>query len=195
MTGTVPPQHGFWSQTHSGAALDLLAPHPDSIVFDDIVRGLSRTARFNGQTIRFYSVAQHSLLVADILKAWGADMATQRLGLLHDAPEAYLGDIARPIKLLLPDYKRLEGQVWEAVAQRFGVPTDLPAIVKDADNLALRAEAWHHLNVRIDNWAGPLQEARLPSDEAELMLLAHFGTDYLLRDAFRDRWQMLGGRL
>lgn len=192
MTST-PPEHGFWSQTHSGAALDLLNPHPDSIVFDDIVRGLSRTARFNGQTIRFCSVAQHSLLVADILKSWGADLPTQRLGLLHDAPEAYLGDIARPIKLLLPDYKRLEQQVWEAVAQRFSLPSTLPAIVKDADNLALRAEAWHHLNVRVDNWAGPLQEARLPGDDAVMMLLAHF-EDYLLRDAFLERWRDLGGR-
>lgn len=89
-----------WVQTASGRAFDLLTPRAEDVVVTDISRGLARLSRFSGATngMEGYSVAQHSVLVADILAAWGAPPFIVREGLLHDAPEAYYGDITSPVQ-------------------------------------------------------------------------------------------------
>lgn len=83
--------------TFNGHAFDIF--DPDTWVFDieDIAQALSTTCRFGGH-VNFYSVAEHSVRVANMLKEWGFDASTQLIGLLHDAVEAYIGDIVRPIK-------------------------------------------------------------------------------------------------
>lgn len=77
---------------------DLILARPDTVDIEDIAAHLSKINRFNGATREPYSVAQHSVLVARILALAGHDAATQLWGLLHDAHEAYLGDMATPVQ-------------------------------------------------------------------------------------------------
>lgn len=90
-----------WIQTRSGEAFDLLNPKPEHVQLEDIVYALSHLCRFNGHTSRFYSVAEHSLHVCDRVLEAGHPARAQLVALLHDAHEAYTGDIASPLKQLL----------------------------------------------------------------------------------------------
>lgn len=91
-----------WIQTHHARAFDLLAPRAEDVDVADIAHALARINRFNGHTAgEPYSVAHHSMLVADLLASWGAPPAIVREGLLHDAGEAYYGDVTAPTKLAL----------------------------------------------------------------------------------------------
>lgn len=88
-----------WIQTHSGVAFDLLEPKPEMVRLEDIAHALSRINRFSGHTLgEPYSVAHHSMLVADLLASWGAPPAVVREGLLHDAPESGYGDTVSPVQ-------------------------------------------------------------------------------------------------
>jgi 5'-deoxynucleotidase YfbR-like HD superfamily hydrolase len=116
----------------SGRRLDLLDPSPLDIEIEDIALGLSRVARWNGQTAGEHglSVAQHSLLVLDIVEATvreaGPDL--RRAALLHDASEFVTADLITPFKRVLGDtYKAVERRVQAAVHLRFGLPAELPA--------------------------------------------------------------------
>ncbi len=147
-----------WISTHSGTQINLLDPQPEQIHIEDIAHGLSQTCRFAGQCPVFYSVAQHSVLVADLLpEEWALH------GLLHDASEAFMGDLHTGLKRLLPDYKRLENRVLAAVFRHFGLDdTDLkPAAVELADRQALFVEM-KALGMRLPMEApSPLPETRL----------------------------------
>lgn len=89
--------------TKSGRRLYVQNPTIAQIDIEDIAHGLAHQCRFNGQTSNFYSVAQHSVIVASILPP-----ELKLAGLLHDASGAYLGDIVQPLKELLPDYLEFE---------------------------------------------------------------------------------------
>jgi 5'-deoxynucleotidase YfbR-like HD superfamily hydrolase len=134
----------------SGRRLDLLDPSPDDIEIGDIAHGLSRVARWNGQTTgpHAFSVAQHSLLVEAIVGTLHPEPARRwRLAaLLHDAPEYVIGDLISPFKAALGlDYKAFEVRLLAAIHRRFGLPEALPAeittIIKDADRVAAFWEA------------------------------------------------------
>lgn len=120
---------------YSGRLVDLLTPTPEVIDMGDIVHALSHLCRFNGHTSGFYSVAEHSVRVSRIVPARFALVA-----LLHDATEAYLGDVVAPLKALLPHYVKLERKWWLAIAKRFNLPTEIPPEVKAADQEVCRAE-------------------------------------------------------
>lgn len=121
-----------WIETYSGKQIDLLHPDPKQFELEDIFRALLNVPRFGGHTKQFYSVAMHSYNVAQLLP-----LELKFQGLMHDATEAFIGDMPTPFKRLLPDYKKAENRLWEAIAFRFGIEFVLDPMVKQADGIAL----------------------------------------------------------
>ena len=139
-----------WQRMLSGRRLDLLDPSPDDIEIEDIAHGLSRVARWNGQTVgeHAFSVAQHALLVEEIAANLNRELNRRwRLAaLLHDAPEYVIGDLISPFKAAIGiDYKAFERRLQQAIHRRFGLPPSLPdriaALIKSADRVAAYYEA------------------------------------------------------
>jgi 5'-deoxynucleotidase YfbR-like HD superfamily hydrolase len=131
----------------SGRRLDLLDPSPMDIEIFDIAHGLARVARWNGQTVgeHAFSVAQHCLVVEEIMAHVQADLAPRwRLaGLLHDAPEYVIGDMISPFKAALGvDYRTFEDRLETAIHVRFGLPAKTPATIKALIKQADRACAF-----------------------------------------------------
>jgi 5'-deoxynucleotidase YfbR-like HD superfamily hydrolase len=147
-TKAQPPR--AWQRMLSGRRLDLLDPHAIDIEIDDIALGLSRVARWNGQTVgeHGFSVAQHCLVVEDICVYIQPDMtpAERLMAVLHDAPEYVIGDMISPFKAALGlDYKRFEAHLEQAIHIRFGLPPLMPvalkALIKRADHACAYFEA------------------------------------------------------
>lgn len=133
--------------TRSGRRLYLHNPSPAQIHINDIAHGLAHQCRFNGQTNKFYSVAQHSVIVASILPP-----ELKLAGLLHDAAEAYLGDIVQPLKELLPDFGSIEARFADVIGQRFKVDLQHNDAVKKADLIALATERRDLMPMEIVEW-------------------------------------------
>lgn len=126
-----------WVFTISGEPFWPLDPHVRDVRITDIAHGLSQLCRFAGQTKRFYSVAQHSVLVS---RQCPTEMALH--GLLHDASEAYLVDITVPVKVdrALAGYRAIEERVQRVIYQRFNLSPDEPAEVKRLDRVVAETE-------------------------------------------------------
>lgn len=143
-----PPR--AWQRMLSGRRLDLLDPSPLDIEISDIAHGLARVARWNGQTHgdHAYSVAQHSLLVEEIVghMSPGCSASLRLAALLHDAPEYVIGDMISPFKKVLGgNYKAVEARLEAAVHIRFGLPPHpakaIKAKIKRADQVSAYFEA------------------------------------------------------
>lgn len=133
-------------RTFTGIAFDLQSPTPEMVDIRDIAHALARVCRFNGHTRgEPYSVAQHSVSVSIRAGMWSQPAA--RLGLLHDAAEAYLGDMTAPLKRLMPDFVALERDIQAVIFQNFdvwtadSVPISARDAVRDADRRMLATEA------------------------------------------------------
>lgn len=130
---------GGWIQTFSGGRIWPLDPRPGEIHIVDIAHSLSMQCRFNGHTSEFYSVAEHCCHVHDLLPA-----PLKRAGLLHDASEAYLCDLPRPLKKS-PGfgtlYQAVERELEATIAARFGFDFPYASAVHDADARLLATEA------------------------------------------------------
>ncbi|MFN3827814.1 MAG: phosphohydrolase [Micavibrio sp.] len=136
---------GAWAESVSGRIMNVLDPSPDLISITDIAEGLAKQCRYNGQIPVFYSVAQHCTVVADLLP--------RRLaiyGLLHDAHEAYLGDLITPVKMAVSArvgwnvWKKIEEPLDKAIFEAFGLSWPLSETDQDilahADRVALATE-------------------------------------------------------
>lgn len=123
-------------QTATGRAFWPLDPRADEIDIEDIAHSLSNMCRYAGHCSEFYSVAQHSVLVS-----WLAPIKDALWGLLHDASEAYLVDVPRPVKPHLPGYREIEDRVMREVCAKFGLPEQMPASIKRLDRAILADEA------------------------------------------------------
>ncbi len=186
-----------WQRMLSGRRLDLLDPTPLDIEITDIAHGLAFVARWNGQTIGDwpYSVAEHSLLVEDILARLNPDIETcwRLAALLHDAPEYVIGDMISPVKAALgAEYGRMDERLAAAIHRRFGLPAVLPAPIKKkikaADRISARLEA-----VQIAGFTE--SEARrlfqLQNDAFMCVLHIRLRPPAQARAAFLDRFSVL----
>lgn len=140
----------LYIETYSGAQFHINDPKFDLL---DIAHALSQQCRYTGHTSHFYSVAEHSVLVASIVDK--LQLGSPFEGLMHDAAEAYLSDIASPWKALLPDYKILEARIETPLRKHYGVPAQMSDGVKKADWLALFLEADQLIPSRAKDWIAP----------------------------------------
>jgi len=128
-------------ETRNGHFVDPLAMDPSDLRIGDIAHSLAHQCRFNGYTSRHYSVAEHSVIVSMIvykeaIKAGMPDGLAKRWafqGLMHDATEAYLCDIPRPIKKHLTNYKEIEAALWSVICKKFGVDPMIHLFTMEAD--------------------------------------------------------------
>ena len=152
---------GPWIETFSGGKFHFLTPQPEEIDIQDIAHALSLTCRFAGHTRVFYSVAEHSIRVAEIVPN-----KYKLLALLHDASEAYLPDLPRPEKASMPIFKSMEEVILQAIWRKYNIDFMLTTdgVVKEADNILLATEA-RDLMKNTDGWA-PLPE---PLEQAEFI--------------------------
>ena len=128
-----------WMQMASGIRFWVLTPDINSILLPDIAHALAFQCRFGGHTRKFYSVAQHCILVSNLVRE--DDVELKLAGLLHDATEAYLVDLPRPIKVQMPIYKETELRLEAVIAERFKISMDAFKYVKKYDEEALSIEA------------------------------------------------------
>lgn len=129
---------GAWIETFTGKKFHLLDPQPEEIVIEDIAHALSMQCRYTGHVRRFLSVAEHSWNVCNFL-----DFGQKLAGLLHDASEAYITDLSRPIKVLTPvgpPYYAIENKIMRVIADKYNFPWPMSPEVKNADNMMLFAE-------------------------------------------------------
>ena len=162
--------------TFSGNRFYPLEPRIDCIAIEDIAHGLAYQCRFNGQTREFYSVAQHSLVVSSL-----APTELRLAALLHDAAEAYLGDMVKPLKVLLPEFAAIEDQVSAMIAAAFGIDFSDYGPIKRADLIALATEKRDLMPHSTERWAyldgigalpGPI--VTMSPDQAKRAFLAEF---------------------
>jgi hypothetical protein len=153
-------------QVYSGRPFYPLDPRPEDVDAYDIVFALSRLVRYNGHYAanrrEHYSIAQHSVLVSKMVPE------QYRLeALLHDAAEAYTGDIVTPLKRAVPAFEHIEKTIFAAIASKFGIASELPEAVKKADFDALRIEL---ATVAPPNWrthwakATPARHGEFPAE-------------------------------
>lgn len=177
--GKIAAEHGPKIQVHSGLLVPVLEPRPEHITIVDIAHALSNLCRFNGHVREFYSVAQHSVLVSNVVPAEEA-----LWGLLHDAAEAYIGDVTRPLKLWLEHVapgavSGIERRLQQVIATRFGLSGCMPASVKHADSVLLATEKRDVLAVTDVPWVAlpeplPTRILAMTPQEAETAFLGRF---------------------
>lgn len=118
----------------SGIEIDLINPVPEMIDIEDIAKGIAYKGHFAGHTPRYFSIAEHSIMVSYITE--------DREGLLHDAAEAYIGDMVRPLKIRFLDFKEIENRILDAVeiALKLDPGFYKSTLIKAADNVVLALE-------------------------------------------------------
>lgn len=159
-----------WLQTYTGKAVSLPKPHPDEIDIIDIAHSLAFQCRYNGHSKRFFSVSQHSCHIHDLVPD-----ELKLAGLMHDASEAYLCDIPRPLKPFLQGYKEIENDIMGIIAEKYGVTQDALQAVKEYDDRILLNERdqlcskppkpWmiehlEPLDLEIPYWTAPMAEGQ-----------------------------------
>lgn len=166
-------------QTYSGAPFYPLAADPVDVSIIDIAHALSMLCRYNGHVRRFYSVAEHCVLLSHTVSPEHA-----RWALLHDAAEAYIGDMVWPLKEEIPAYKQVESDIMDAICERFGLDPDQPAevtehdrriVIDEADSLMAPAQipwpalvGFAPLGVKVEGWSPTRAEAEYTSRFREL---------------------------
>lgn len=167
------PRRGDWMETFTGRKFWPLDPRQDDVDILDIAHALSMQCRYGGHSLRFYSVAEHSVLMARNVAPQHALWA-----LMHDAAEAYLADVPRPLKRNLVGYKEAEAKVMAAICDHFDMPRLMPAEVHSADERILSDEI--HQNMHPMEWHAkhndPLGVTLLywPPERAEIYFLDAF---------------------
>jgi uncharacterized protein len=198
-------ERGAWIQTFTGRAFYPLDPRPEDIDIRDVAHALSMQCRFTGHTKSFYSVAEHSLRVSWLIdQRNGFDQTSTYQpgdqhhpaalwGLLHDASEAFLVDVARPVKHLpaMNHYRIAEKAAMRAICQRYDLNEIEPPQVKEADNIMLAIEARDLMSPLRPGWE---QWDRFIAMAPERYKILKPLTPELAETAFLTRFAALGGQ-
>lgn len=172
--------------TRSGTLLDLAQPAPESIARADVARGLAGACRFAGQTDVFFSVAQHSVMVADLVEAFlkgnealaGQPRAAILIGALHhDSHEAFMGDLPAPLKKLLPGYEQIAIRLDRAIHEAIGIR---PSVFE--------AEGWELIH-RADMAARCIEALEVIPGAARIVLETTEGVTDEDLELARECWQ------
>jgi 5'-deoxynucleotidase YfbR-like HD superfamily hydrolase len=171
-------------KTRTGRLIDVMHPQPTDFRLADIGHSLALTNRFGGHTFEPYSVAQHSVLMGLIVpkedKLWA---------LFHDAMEAYVGDLPKPIKRVLPQFADLEDRLMSRIAGAFHLSYPVPESVKEADVRMMLTEARDLLEGGLegfDAWAEGFEPYDFPIypwswQEAKTIWLHHVREELKIR--------------
>lgn len=166
---------GDWIQTFTGVAFWPLDPHPSEIDIRDIAHSLAHQCRYGGHSKRFYSVAEHCVLLSRVAPA---ELALSAL--MHDAAEAYMVDVPRPIKGSLGGYRDIERGLEAVIMPRFGLPFPIPALVMELDHRILTDERQQLMSTPPMPWGDPGEALGVSCDGwepiiAERAFLRRFG--------------------
>lgn len=131
-------RRGDWMETFTGRRFWPLDPSADDVCIEDIAHALSMQCRFNGHCKVFYSVAQHCCHVCDLIAEREPERAFAAL--MHDAAEAYTGDIIRPIKHSIAGFDTVDFMIEQVIAEKYGLRVGMAAIIKWADIVMLKNE-------------------------------------------------------
>ena len=158
----------------SGLYFDFIDPQPDQFTLEDIAGALSKICRFGGQANEFYSVAEHCVHCARQAECDGNNLDTQAACLMHDAAEAFCGDVVKPLKVMLPQYAEIEERVEAVIAEKFCIDFRREKeIVREIDHAMLIAERLAMFTKDDVLWAGENEVRRLTRHfECWLPLLA-----------------------
>lgn len=177
LSGVEITDRGPYTGTFTRGRFYPLDPRADEVKIEDIAAGLSKQCRFNGHIDRFYSVAEHSVIASTLT----TDIHMARWLLMHDASEAYIGDMVRPLKAVIPQFQEIEDRIMDVIARKFGLIGNMPAEVKQIDNIMCSTEKrdlipgsqpWPGMPPAISTMAIPEREV-LP-EEARLMFMRRF---------------------
>jgi hypothetical protein len=162
---------GDWIQTYKGKKFYPLDPRPEDICIEDIAHALANTCRYNGHSRVFYSVAEHCVRMSE------ANLSgSPQWFLMHDAAEAYISDVPRPIKPMLKEFKDIENHIMTVVALKFKLEYPDYFAIRYADNVMLATEK-RDLLLPYPQWGIelpeplPIQINPWPSEMAERLFL------------------------
>lgn len=162
---------------NSGVLFDVFNPEPELIQIEDIGHALSHLCRYGGHTPKFYSVAQHSVLCS----YYPGTLKQQIQYLLHDASEAYMVDLPRPIKRNLSEYRKTEDNLLEVILASFEVDFPLSDATHEVDNLILGYEYYNFFelkNKKFDYWACSKAKQMFVKRYYELAIALAGGSEY-----------------
>lgn len=173
-----------WIQTYTGKKFCLGLPIADVIDIVDIAHALSNLCRFNGHCKQFYSVAQHSVFVHDLLA--GESREIRFAGLMHDAAEAYIGDVPSPIKHQVIGLLSAEEDISLEIAHRFCIDHLLFSSeqIKHADMVALATEKRDLMAPEPEPWV----DLPAPADEEIIPLGPIEAREEFIERYFRFKW-------
>lgn len=167
--------------TYDGDFFDFNNPEKYTFSIEAIAHALSNICRYGGHCNRFYSVAEHSVLVSQLVPP-----ELGLCGLLHDASEAFVGDMPSPLKAMCKSYRTIENRVHEAISQQYGLPYPFPPEIKAADKALYKAERLVLTDVADEMWHTEIEPVNikikclLPEDAKKLFLRRYhnIATDY-----------------
>jgi len=165
-------------QTYTGKLINPMDPDPSLFDIEDIAHALSHQCRFSGHTRKFYSVAQHSVIAASL--AVGAEQ--QFTMLMHDAAEAYLVDVPKPIKHHLAGYDLAEATISSRLAEHFGFRWPMTPEDKEIDHRLLFTEQRDLMNHAEWSFKGEPFEHRISPWASDLAKSTFLWTFKYLRD-------------
>lgn len=174
---------GDWMQTYTGVAFYPMDPRPEEISIYDIAHALANICRYGGHSRYFYSVAEHSCLVSEFVSE-----AQKFDALMHDAAEAYVGDMVRPLKLSMPEFCSVENKIRTVIAEKFGISAVTSPEIHLVDTRILLDERDLVLGIPPQSWGTQIES--LEKLGVEIALLNPESAECM----FLDMWEDFSGK-